>query len=83
MNRGFGLDVWGDNYGVFSQVQLERVTSPAPLGLHHVEGHTPQKVFEGASGWCRLKSPSLIMRLAPERLLPWSISFLRLIPSSL
>jgi hypothetical protein len=47
MNGGRGLDVRGNNHSMLPQVELEGVSCPPPLGLHHIEGNSPEKILEG------------------------------------
>ena len=46
---GHSLDIWGDDDGVFSQVQLEGVPSPTTFGLHDIEGDALQQILKCGS----------------------------------
>ena len=43
------LDVWGNYDGMLSQIQLERIPRPAPLGLHDIERDALEEILEGRS----------------------------------
>ena len=46
---GRSLDIWGNDDGVFSQVQLEGVPGPTTFGLHDIEGDASQQILERGS----------------------------------
>ena len=47
LNSRSGLHVWGQNLGVFREVEVERITGPSSFGLHHLEGYPSEEVLEG------------------------------------
>ena len=47
--HGRSLNIRRNDDCVFSQIQLEGIPCPAPLGLHDVEGYAPQQIFESGS----------------------------------
>ena len=44
-----GLEVRGQDHGVFAQVKGESLPCPTTLGLHHLERYTTEEVLEGPS----------------------------------
>ena len=43
------LDVWGNYDGMLSQIQLERIPHPGPLGLHDIKRDALEEILKGQS----------------------------------